>query len=203
MRKFGVEIECYVTSIKLLEELLQNNNVEYSYVHTKEKHVVYPHIKLIKDSSIKKMTNYESIEINTPPSVDFKYLQQVCDVLKQIDSLCCNNCALHIHIDLTDKQWDDGYQIMSYYWDHENDILQQIWDIQHKKPILTQSLRFMRNKFSSTHHLHLNLYEPFKVYKTIEHRAFMGTIDYDEIIQCILLTQDIVEKGLQYKKGRN
>lgn len=61
----------------------------------------------------------------------------------------------------------------------------------------------MRNKFSSTHHLHLNLYEPFKVYKTIEHRAFMGTIDYDEIIQCILLTQDIVEKGLQYKKGRN
>jgi hypothetical protein len=31
----------------------------------------------------------------------------------------------------------------------------------------------------------------------------MGTTDYDEIVQCVLLTQDIVEKGLQYKKGRS
>ena len=49
----------------------------------------------------------------------------------------------------------------------------------------------------------MTLNKPYQIYKTIEHRVFMGTIDFDEIVQCVLLTQDIVKKGLQYKKGRS
>lgn len=55
----------------------------------------------------------------------------------------------------------------------------------------------------NTRQAHMNLNQPYQNYKTVEHRAFMGTTNYDEIVKCIQLTQDIVEKGLQYKKGRN
>lgn len=204
-RKFGVEIECYVLNVDALINILTQHQIPVIYVSPKYKHKVYPCVKLIKDRSLSSHPFLEPIEINLPPSNNFILLEQVCSVLKLINAQCINNCALHIHIDLSDYAWEHCLPIMQYYEDNENWIIQQIIEIQNKTPKLTTSLKGCKWELQimNTRQAHMNLNQPYQNYKTVEHRAFMGTTNYDEIVKCIQLTQNIVEKGLQYKKGRN
>lgn len=142
MRKFGVELECYIDSLSTLLDAFVEHGIDYVFVKNSEKHVLYANqVKLIKDSSLKKVDNLDSIELNLPPSVDFNLLYKICNILTIVNAQCILNCALHIHIDLTDKTIQDGYNIMGFYEKNEEKILAQIYQIQKTNSNLNISLK--------------------------------------------------------------
>jgi hypothetical protein len=102
-RLFGVEIEIYLPSLLLLKQELSKNNISFLHAPNKDKHKLYNCVKLIHDSSLKPKPGLEAIEINLPPSSDFKLLYQICNILKNVNAVAIDNCALHIHTDIKDK----------------------------------------------------------------------------------------------------
>lgn len=199
MRKFGVEIEVYLESIDQLKQELQKNDIPFIY-EEKGKKIYFDKVKLTKDITLiknEKELGLESIEINLPPSTDFILLKKICDILHKINAKVIRNCALHIHLDYSDKTLEDVKKIFYWYRENEENIKKLVKKIQPNNDFsLNKNVSSIKNVFddiklhvSKRHNLNIKSYYNIK---TIEHRIFSGTIVFEEIKRCVELTQIIL-----------
>lgn len=199
MKKFGIEIEIYLNSIEELKQELQKDNIDFIQLEAKS-HKVNNILQLVPDITLtkhEKDLNLQSIELNLPPSEDFILLEKVCNVLQKINAQPILNCALHIHIDFSDKTIDDVKNVFYWYKEHEEEIKLQVKNIQpNNKFNLNKDIASLDKDFDDIRLFVPKMYnlniKPYYNRQTLEHRIFSGTINFEEIRRCVEFTQDIL-----------
>lgn len=202
-RKFGIEIEVFINDLEELKSKLEQYNIPYIYVE-KGKEVYFDKVKLTRDSSLfkhEKTSNLKGIELDLPPSEDYILLEKICNILQEINAKPIYNCALHIHMDCTDLEELDVKRFYLFYKKNENSIKELVKQIQPNndfklnRDVNTIRYFFEEIKTKVPRFYNLNIKSYYRI-KTVEHRIFSGTINFDEIKKCVELTQNIFNKGV-------
>jgi hypothetical protein len=144
---------------------------------------------VIKNEATLKDDN--GLEINFPPSDNFNLIKQVLDILNKLDVKFNPKCALHVHVGIDSES--DLEPITQYYIEHQNEIIEQAGDlyVNLNKPTRIACVQLLLGKFYN-----LNVRNAFSNHKTVEHRIYRSTINFDEVEFCINQTLDIINKAL-------
>lgn len=186
--KFGLEIEIIIDKQKLFEEL-EKNNIKYVYIDSMrcETH----DILVIKKELTLKEPN--GIELNFPPSEDYDLIKKVLTILNTLDVRFNNKCALHVHIDFSNKTRNDLQRLHDYYVDNQDKILYETI----KKGLYLNLNKPLKKgeKISPRRMSNINILNAFTMHGTIEHRIYRSTIDFEGVKFCIEQTKSIIERG--------
>ena len=187
--KYGIEIEFCIKDDELL--LLLNDFKETyknSFVFSLE-HTTSSLDKIIIKTE---PTVKGGLEINIPPNFT-NDLENICSLINKYNVYYTNNCALHIHIDATNINLN---RLINYYSNNEQDILnyaieQELTDKYHIA--LNRSIN--EDRIQNCKFIHMNIYHAFINHRTVEHRIYKATTDYNKIKQCIDQTINIIKQA--------
>lgn len=221
-RTFGVEIEfflgCSSRPGAYAEEVAQavrNQGVE-CYVESYN-HVTRPHWKIVTDGSV----SYEGLEIVSPPLRGQEGLHQIRKVLEALNKVGAkvdDSCGLHIHHDASDfelKTFKHLYGLyarfedcidelvpMSRRGDNNSYCLSPGTDLEQLKKV--KSVDELVDRMYPSRYIKLNC-QSFRRQGTVEFRHPGGTLEYQEVMSWIVLTQMMVERAIngtiQLKEG--
>ena len=169
----GIEIEL-IANKQLFMEQLKAQKIDYLEVKPPLKNnsaqlVIKPETTL-KDPL--------GFEINFPPSYTFEDIEKVLNILNRFDIKFNDRCAMHIHISFHDINLELIKKIYNYYLEVQSSILADA-----RKADLYAGLNEFSNKTNQKiRRNNLNTISAFKRHKTIEHRIYKSTIDFDKII---------------------
>lgn len=177
----GIEIEFISNDYLNIFTILKENNINFifsPYCKYSDKE----HIILKPESTVKGM------ELNISPN-NLNQLKKICNLLKP-NTYFNNKCALHIHISDDSINLDKVYD---YYINNESNIIEEC-----KKKNLYLNLNKSLNYFSKSQlqyirKTNINIYNSYNIHKTIEHRIYKATFDYDSIMWCINQTIKIID----------
>lgn len=183
---FGLEIEL-ITDREKLFAALQKNDIPY--INYNRMKTPTHDILVIKNETTLKDDN--GLEINFPPSDNFNLIKQVLDILNELDVKFNPKCALHVHVGVDSES--DLEPITQYYIEHQNEIIEQAGDlyVNLNKTTRIACVQLLLGKFYN-----LNVRNAFSHHKTVEHRIYRSTINFDEVKFCINQTLDIINKAL-------
>lgn len=213
--KFGVELELLVPcNISLYDKLLENGiNVQTPNFT----HQVVSGWKIVRDNSINETSNFNGYELVSPPSTNFDDLKVVCKVLKECKVKVDKSCGLHVHHDISELRRQQIIRIYNFYNKYENLInlmhnetrdnnhycrgIHNIINMVNGCETKDELLKVIAGKGSCTYYSSHRYYKinlrSYLYYGTIEFRQAAGTINYDEIVDWILFTHKIIERGLR------
>lgn len=228
-RKFGIELEAVINiSIDELVSRIQAKGIVCSYEGYT--HEVMPGWKIVTDCSIITDGEGQGLEIVSPPLSGKDGLAQikaVCEVLTEVGTIN-TSCGFHVHHDVADYNLNSWKILMKSYVKYEDEIdnfmprsrkgnsnrfcrrlssaciisgfnLKDTFTfIESKKTVQDIISIWDRGNYSDRYY-NINV-KSYAVYGTVEFRHHSGTVEYEKIVNWILLTQGLVERGASEKK---
>ena len=85
---------------------------------------------------------------------------------------------MHIHVSLESMTFNDSTKIFNYYLLHQDEIIDQA----RKLDLYVDLNKYVTETNRSLRRTNLNTVAAFLKHKTIEHRIYKSTIDFDKII---------------------
>ena len=212
--KFGVELELVVPSQRLLRDKLVENGINVKIPN--DAHTVCENAwKIVYDGSIRAPRGFNGCELVSPPSTDFKELEIVCNVLKEIGAKTNTSCGLHVHHEIKELKRQQIMRIYEFYNKYEllidlihskhrtnnkyckslRYIIDTVRECETKEDLLVKIAgKMQRSYYASCRYYKLNL-RSFLNYGTLEFRQSDASIKFEDIAHWIMFTHKIVERG--------
>lgn len=184
----------------------------------------------IKPEESIKTVNFKGYELVSPPlsgKDGVNQLKAVCAVLDTIGATVNKSCGLHIHHEIVDYTLDSWKTLTKAYLKFEDEIdnfmpvsrkgnanlyclnfsdvnslsgmnLKSKFDLIDSKSTVSDLLEVFTDTYRARYRK-LNV-TSYAVYGTIEFRHHSGTVEFEKIVNWLLLTQGLVERGARAKK---
>lgn len=221
-RTFGVEIEFFLgcssrpgAFAEEVAQVVREHGIE-CYVESYN-HTTRPHWKIITDSSV----SYEGLEIVSPPlrgQDGLNQLKKVLEALNKAGAKVNRTCGVHVHHDASDftlRTFKNLYGIYARFEDCIDELVVEDrrgnrnsycaspgTDLEQLKK--AKSVDEIVDRMYPSRYIKLNC-QSFRRHGTIEFRQLGGTLEYQEIMSWIVLTQMMVERAvngtIQLKEG--
>ena len=221
-RTFGVEIEfflgCSSRPGAFAEEVAQVVKEYGIECHAESyNHVTRPHWKIVTDGSV----SYEGLEIVSPPlrgQEGLSQIKKVLEALNKVKAKVDDSCGLHIHHDVRDftlKKFKYLYGLYARFEDCIDELVPMSRRGNTNTYCLSPGTDLEKlQKARSIDELIYNLYpsryiklncQSFRRQGTVEFRHPGGTLEYQEVMSWVVLTQMMIEKAangvVQLRKG--
>lgn len=217
-RRFGIEIECIVPSVRQLEVELRSSGIEVLYAGYTHRRM--DEWKLVTDSSLSvggMIGHWETIEVVSPPlkgEEGLAQLKTVCDVLARVGAKVNRSCGLHVHCDAASLRTEDIVRLYKLYGRYEstidsmlpptrrgsgNSFCRSIVDAASRMYGVTTWRDISRLLYGSRYHK-VNI-ESFVRHGTVEFRQHSGTVEYEKIANWVCFVQALVKKSQDRETG--
>ena len=183
----GAELEFNCDNIDNLLKTFKENNIDYEWVDVRT--------PANEKLTLKTEKSVDGYEICFPPSYDKTEL-----ILSLMESQCyfTERCTLHIHVSNYNKINTNSLEtIYNYYRENEGYIIQEIADKD-----LFLNLNFWSREINNNidkyniRKQNLNIFGAYRLHRTIEHRVYKATFNYEDFIWCINNTLNIIKTAL-------
>lgn len=213
-RTFGLELE-FVGDPYDVRDVLRQFDIDCQYENYN--HVTRDYWKIVSDSSC----GYELVSPPLKGEKGIEEVKKVCEALKNANASVNKNTGFHVHHDASDFTVDVFKRLYCIYVRYENvidsmmpnsrrgsnnwycksvcGICDDIYDAFDRKQVTLQKIKSCKSivdieRLFNTRYLKLNV-QSYVKHGTIEFRQHSGTLDFQKILNWVILTQLMITKA--------
>ena len=189
--KIGIEIEFNMTNEDLAEFMtdLYLEDIDYEFYDELKAH--YRHTS-VSELVIKPERSISGWEVNIPPNMIGR-LEAILGLLNKHNPTFHEKAALHIHVDTYYLSRFNIDCLHNYYFAHQDEIIKFAEEHDLYLDLNAPVLENMKDEKRKTR---LNIRHAMAKHKTVEHRIYKATTDYNKVLIAISQTLNIIKEGV-------